>query len=228
MRQLRVFLSLVRWDCILELRRLDAVLNMSLFAVFMLWLASFAVSSNRELQKQLGPLIFWIAILFAGTVGLSRAFLVEQTGGVLTGVLTAPVDHGIFYLAKVAATWLYMMVMELFLLGAYIVLFNFTHWERVPFLFGTMAAFTLGYAAVGIVIAGMTAVIRGGEVVLRVLLFPVLVPMVIAVLEASEMVFPGMSLGESERLSRPLVILIALDTIYLTVGYVLFPRVVEE
>jgi heme exporter protein B len=189
---LRGFLTIVRWDFVLELRRREAVLNMTLFAVLVLFIASYALSDRPGLQAEVGPLILWIAILFAGTVGLSRAFLMERESGALSGILLTPLDAGFFYFAKVAATWLYVMAMEVLLLGAYVVLFNFSLWSRLPLLLATMASFTLAYVAAGSVIAAMTSSLRGGEIVLRILLFPIMIPVVVIAVTGGEAIFPAL------------------------------------
>ena len=224
----RSFLAIVRWDFVLELRRREAVLNMSLFAVLMLFIASYGLSSRSELAPEVGPLFLWITILFAGTVGLSRAFALERSAGALSGVLVSPLDPGVFYLAKVAATWLYVMAMELLVTAAYVILFNFNRWERLPSLLATMAAFTLAYVGAGTVIAAMTTSLRGGEVVLRILLFPIMIPMVLIVIRAAEAVFPDEPPAGAPGLAMTLGKILPLALIYISLGFILFPRVVEE
>ena len=228
MTALRGFLAVVRWDLVLELRRREAVLNMTLFAVLVLFIASYGLSTRGDLLAGFGPLVLWISILFAGTVGLSRAFAVEREAGALTGVLVSPIDPGVFYLAKAAATWLYVMVMGVLVIGAYVVLFNYTAWARLPVLAAILGAFTLPYVAAGTVIAAMTATLRGGEVVLRVLLFPLMVPAVIIVLGAGGWLFPDPALPEAPFPAKPLAGLASLGVMYLCAGYVLFPKVIEE
>jgi len=227
MLQLKGLLAVLFWDLVVEVRRGEAVLSMALFAVLVLFIASYGTSGLPGLEGTFGPLILWIAVLFAGTIGLSRAFLVEKENGALTGVLLSPLDSGAFYLAKVAATWLYVMAVGILLIAAYLVLFNFTRWDRIPFLLLAMGAFTLAYVAAGTIIAGMTSSLRGGEVVLRVLLFPIMIPAVINVLSAGESVFGEPPL-EASRPSKALVALLALAVVYLSAGFVLFPKVVEE
>jgi len=228
MTSLRSLLAVVRWDIIQELRRREAVLNMTLFAVLMLFIASYGLTGRPDLRAEFGPLILWISILFAGTVGLSRAFIVEREGGALTGILVSPLDPGVFYLAKVLATWLYVMLMEVLVAFAYVVLFNFEEWGRIPLLLAIMAAFTLAYVAVGTVIAAMTTSLRGGEVVLRILLFPIMIPVIIIVLRAGEHIFRAEPPPGAQEPWKVLAALLSLGTIYLLVGFVLFPKVVEE
>ncbi len=225
---LRSLLAIVRWDIVRELRRREAVLNMILFAVLMLFIASYGLSGRPDLQAEFGPLVLWISILFAGTVGLSRAFTVEREGGALTGILVSPLDPGVFYLAKVIATWLYVMAMGVLVAAAYVILFNFEEWSRLPLLLATMAGFTLAYVAVGTVIAAMTTSLRGGEVVLRILLFPIMIPVIIIILRAGDRIFSAVPPPGAQAPGKTLAALFALGTIYLLAGFILFPKIVEE
>jgi heme exporter protein B len=244
MLDFRGFLAITRWDLVLELRRREAVLNMTLFAVLILFIASYSLQmsafefaeryrltegdAQAFIREEFGPLILWISILFSGTVGLSRAFAVEKEGGALTGVLISPIDPGSFYLAKALATWIYVMVMELLVLVAYIVLFNFSRWDRLPLLLLSMGLFTISYVAAGTVIAALTHSLRGGEVVLRILLFPIMIPAVIIVTQAGKFVFSPQAPPDALGPGKSLLSLLALGTIYTCIGFVLFPKVVEE
>ena len=229
MFQLRVFLSIVRWDLAVELRRRESTLNMCLFAVLTLFIGSYAVSAMPKLQETFGPIFYWVAIVFSGTVGLSRAFLVEKENGALQGVLMAPIDPGFLYLAKVTATWIYVMAMALLLMASYFVLFRFDRWERIGELIAVTAAFTLAYVAAGVLLAAMTTSLRGGEVVLRILLFPLMVPAIITALKSNEGIFLD---PEFEMVAMSpwicMTALLALAAIYLGGCFLLFAKVVEE
>ncbi len=245
MTSLRVFVCFLRWDLLREIRRREAVLNMILFAVLILFIIDFSIGPVfdvfrnasdpflGDLEGKIGPVFFWMTVLFAGTVGLSHAFAVEREGHSLEGIVLAPVDLGVFYLAKVVATWIYVMLMELCLLGAYILLFNFSDWPRLGPMIAVMGVFSIGYMAAGITLAAMTSVLkRGGEVVLRILLFPLLIPMVYLTLHTPAGTFgvdvTGGLLGRPIELAQYLALILAIDAIYLTAGYLIFPKILED
>lgn len=276
----RLLLALLKWDLLRELRRKETVLNMTLFAVLLLFLVVLGIgallrrsgdelresrkvfekiekleragatekaaaeergqllaSLRKVVQKDLGslvrPVFFWLIILFAGTVGLSQSFAAEREANTLTGVLLSPNEIGYFYLAKVAATWLYVMIMELILLGAFLLLLNISQWSQLGPLVVIMGVFTLGYVACGVLLAAMTTSLRaGGEVVLRILLYPLLIPLVSLTLRVKEATFGAdlASATDSEPLAflRYVGLALAFDAIYLSVGFLLFPKVFEE
>jgi heme exporter protein B len=206
---------------------------MILFALLILFIAQVGLGGGEARAGAAGPVVFWIAILFAGTVGLSQSFAAEREGNTLGGVITAPIDLGVYYLAKVLSTSLYVLVMELVVLLAYAVLFNVSPWGHLLEILLVLAVFTFAYLAIGVVLAAMTSALRGaGEVLLRILLFPLMIPMIWLTLRVSETVFDtviaGGALGPPLSVARFAVLGLAFDALYLTAGYLLFPKVLEE
>lgn len=255
MSGLRQLLSLIRWDLLREVRRPVTLFNMTLLAVLILFAGRIGVEvfatpyvTDREvgLERQgievvrathaFGPIFFWIAVLFAGTVGINQCFAAERKAGGLGGITTAPIDPSTFYLAKVVGTWVYTMTMQILLLGAYIVLFNDSMSSTWPIVLAATASFTIAYVAPGVVLAAMTTTLGGaGEVVLRILLFVIMIPLIMLTLDVSAALFevPGsehalrstnFTLGPTQYLG----IATCFGVIYLCVGYVLFPKVLEE
>ena len=229
----RLFFSLLKWDLLREIRRMEIVLNMSLFAVLMLTIAQLGSGGDSLVVSRVGPVFFWMAVVFTGTVGISQSFAAEREGGLLNGIQLAPIDHGIFYLAKVAATWIYVMAMGLALMGVYILFFNFMRVDLYPALISVMAVFALGYTGVGIILSSMTTALRGGgEIVLRILLLPLMVPVVMLTLMVSEATF-GVTvangiLGPPLELWKYLLTILSLDAIYIVIGYLVFPKIIED
>ncbi len=238
MNQLRTFFSLLRWDIAVELRRKEATLNMCLFAGLMLFVGSYAISGDPDLQDEFGPIFYWLAIVFSGTVGLSRAFMIEKEQGALSGLLLAPVDPGVLYLAKVAATWIYVMFMSGVVLLAYVPLFDyelsgdgFGPWWRLGALGVVTALFVLGYVATGVLVAAMTTGLRGGEVILRTLLFPLMMPAIVIAFAANPRIFHKLETWEIPATWSPWVAAAALGAfaaIYLSSSFLLFGNVMEE
>jgi heme exporter protein B len=229
MQQLRALVAIIRWDVMIELKRRESTLNMSLFAILILFVASYAMSDNRQRLDEFGPIFYWVAIFFAGTVGLARAFFVEREAGALNAILVAPIDVSVFYMAKVIATWLYVMVMATLVLAAYVVLFDFDEWDRLGRILATTAAFVLTYVSIGTLLSAMTMGLRGGEVILRLLLFPLLVPAIVVVYKANEGLFKTSELGLVAAAPwKAIAALLAMAAIYLSSCVLLFPKVVEE
>ncbi len=256
MNALNQVTTLVRWDLVREARRRETILNMTLFAVLILFAGrlgveafarAFVVDLGLPLEKQgqlaeeasrsIGPIFFWIAAIFAGTVGLNHSFAAERERGGLGGIVTAPIDLGLFYIAKVVATWLYVMVMQCALAFAYVVLFNYPAGDTAPMIVMALGSFTLAYVAPGIVLSAMTTSLGGaGEVILRILVFVLMIPLIMLTFEVSGQLFgssfagedgPSLALGDFSP-GDYVVIALAFSAIYLCAGYLLFPKVLEE
>jgi heme exporter protein CcmB len=243
---MRLFFDIVYWDFVREIRRRSAFYNMVLFGLLVLFVINLGLDPLfqlvkaraaddflRVLDQRVGAVVFWVAVVFTGTVGLGQSLAVEREGGSLTGVLLAPIDVGIFYLGKVFATWAYVVLMEVLLLGAYAFLFHFDRPEAILGTLAALATFSLGYVAIGTIIAGMTSALRGGgEVLLRILLFPLIVPLIHMSLHLPAAtlgvdVYAGTG-GPPPPLSMYLWTVGAIDVIYLTTGYLVFPAIFRE
>ena len=233
MNRMTLFLTFIRWDFLRELRRKEIVLNMSLFAMLMLTIAQMGAGGDSAMMKSVGPVFFWMAIVFTGTVGLSQSFASEREGGRLVGIQLSPIDLGVFYLAKVAATWIYIVLMGLALLAVYMLFFNFMRFDLLPALLAVLGVFALGYSGAGIILSSMTTSLRGGgEIVLRILILPLMVPVILLTLQVTEVTFgsqvPGGIIGPPMDLWKYLVTVLSLDAIYITTGYLVFPKIIEE
>lgn len=233
MKELRLFFLLLLWDLRREMRRRETVPNMLLFSLLVLFLARLGVDSEARISGSVGPVFFWVTILFAGTIGLSQSFASEREGGALLGILISPTDMGLFYLAKVAATTIYVFLLEVILLGVHGLLFGFTFVAALPQLLLALALFTLGYMGAGVVLAAMTTTLRGGgEVVLRIVLVPLMIPFLWILLRQSQLFFgaeiAGGVLGGTLEPEHFFTFCAALDAVYLACGFLLFPKVLEE
>ncbi|MEM7234796.1 MAG: heme exporter protein CcmB [Planctomycetota bacterium] len=237
-----LFFKLLRWDFIREMRRKESLLNMILFAILTLFLIQMGAGPLFArlrgipgddffitMTSKLGAVYFWVTVLFSGTVGLNQSFASEREGAAIDGIALSPIDLGIFYLAKVVATWVYVMAMELCLLGGFLILFSHTPAKNLGGLVACLGVFTLGYVALGVTFAAMTSILRGGgEVVLRILLFPLLMPMVYLTLGVPEANFGTSVTTPPTPLGQYLALLGAFDVIYLTSGFLLFPKIFDE
>ena len=185
-------------------------------------LFNFAFDLRVERVQSVAPGVLWVAFTFAGVLALGRAFAREQDRGTLEGLLLAPVDRGAIYLAKLLASLTFMLIVEAASLPAYVGLFNL---ELDWLAFLPVVGFgTLGLAAVGTLLAAMSANTRAREVMLPLLLFPLVVPLLIATVKAT-----AQALGGPAEEGHPwLGLLVAFDAIFIAVSLLVFDFVVES
>jgi heme exporter protein B len=216
-------IAIVWKDIRAELRTKDIFSSTFVFALLAVIVFNFAFELRVPDMKMVAPGIVWVAVSFAGTLGLNRAFAIEQDKGSLAGLLLAPVDRSAIYFGKMLGNLLFMLVVELILLPLVMIFFN------LPLLTGphllVLLLGTLGFAAVGTIFAAIAVNTRAREVFLPILLFPVLVPVLVAGVKLTGGLLDGEALSSLGNWLRLTVIF---DVVFLLVSYLTFDYVVEE
>ncbi len=213
--------AIVAKDLRSELRTRQAWTSMGLFALLTLVVFNFAFDLRVEDMATVGPGALWIAFIFASILGLSRNITVEQDRGPMDRLLVAPVDRSIVYLAKVIGNVIVILVIEAVALPIFALLYN------LPVLQLAIAPITLlgtlGVAAVGTQFAALAANTRARELLTPLLIFPLIVPVVIGAVRATEALLTPIH-GDAPWLG----LLAAFDVIFLSVSAITFQYVVEE
>lgn len=223
MSYLRKVLAIVWKDVRAELRTKDILSSMLVFAGLSVLIFQFAFDLRADNVRLVLPGVLWIAITFAGVLGLNRSFILEQDRGSLEGLLLAPVDRSAIYFGKLIGNLLFIFAVELLLLPLMTVLFNV--WLLSPALLLVLALGTVGYAAVGTLFAALSINTRAREVMLPILLFPVMVPVFVAGVQAVGELLDGETLA---GIMRWIQLLVAYDAIFIAAAMLLFDYVVEE
>src|SRR3954449_1553717 len=120
-RQLR---ALIWKELLVEARSRETVLAGAVFALLVLVVFNLAFDLRVENVSAVAPGVLWVTVTFAGVLALGRAFSRERDRRTLDGLLLAPVDRSALYLAKVLATVLFMLGVEVIAVPAFIALFN--------------------------------------------------------------------------------------------------------
>jgi len=157
-------------------------------------------------------------------LGLGRAFLVERENDCWEALLLTPGDKSAIYLGKLVSSLALMAVVEALVLGLFVVFFDVDFAPALPGLALVIGLGTVGIAAVGTLFAAMTAQVRARELLFPVLLLPVLVPVLLGTVEATEALLLREPLA---AVSHWLKLLVAADVVYLTVGLLTFDVILE-
>lgn len=218
---LDLLLALYWKDLVAELRTREVVNASLVFSLMVLVLFNFAFDLRFERAAAAGPGVLWVTFTFAGVLTLGRAFAREQDRGTLEGLLLAPIDRATLYLAKVLASVTFMVLVEAVSLPAFVALFGVAvDWPLASLV---LLLGTVGFAGIGTLLAAMAANSRAREVLLPLLLFPLVVPVLIATVKAT-----GQALGGPSPDDHPwLGLLVAFDAIFLTVPLLTFEYVLE-
>ena len=166
----------------------------------------------------------WVTFLLAGVLGLDKSFGQERENGCMDGLLLTPVSRGVLYLGKMASNALFLCGVLVLLLPLFSLIFGLNLWGVLAPLALVMAAGVLGFTALGTLLGGLVSTVRGKEVLLPVLLFPLMVPVLIGVVHLTSAIFAGESLSQHGDWIR---LVAGFDVVFVVVSYLIFDFVTE-
>ena len=141
----------------------------------------------------------------------------------MDGLLLAPVDRSAIYFGKAISNLAFMLIVEAIVLPVYSVLYNVNLFRFD--LIGVILLGSIGYTAVGTLLAAMSVQTRTRDVLLPILLFPVAIPVLLSAVKASSGLLAG---AEMSEIMTPINILIVYDVIFIAIAFMVFDFVVEE
>ena len=222
MRSLNKVWAIVLKDLSLEKRSREMLSSMVIFALIVILIFSFSFDLRVERASQVAPGVLWVAITFAGMLGLARSFVLERDQGCLDGLLLCPVDRGVLYWGKMIGNLIFITMTEVVILPLCFALFNLVF---RPLLLPVVLLGTVGFSAVGTIVSAMSVHARAREVMLPILLFPLVLPILIAAVKLTGGVLDELPLSEMKNW---LQLLVGFDVIFAVVAYLAFDYVVEE
>ena len=222
MNTIRSALTIVWKDMIAEWRTKEMFSSMFVFILLVIVIFKFSFDLRISNATLLVPGILWAALTFAGTLQLGRAASLEVEDAHVDGLLLAPVPRSSIYVGKALGNLLFMSITELIMLPIFSALFNLNLFR--PLILLAIFLGTIGFASVGTLLSTMAAHSRAREVMLPVLLFPIVLPVVIAAVKLTAGVIDG---GTWQELVMWVRFLIAFDIVFLVVSLMTFRFVVE-
>lgn len=219
----KAMFAVVWKDLVSELRGKELISAMLVFALLVIFVFNFALELDPKTRSALTAGIIWVTILFAGNLGLNRSMAVEKDRGCLDGLLLAPVDRTAIYFGKSLANWIFMLIVAIIVLPIYSILYNTNIIS--PGLLLIILLGSEGYIAIGTLLASMSVQARTREILLPILLFPVILPVLIAAVKASAGILNGFPYADIQTWVN---LLIVYDIIFTSVAFMVFDFVVEE
>ncbi len=217
---------LLLWkDLLLELRRRDSLLTMFFFGTLLLFVFHFYFDLAPERVAEMAPALLWLAFLFTGTLGLAQLFQPERENHCLDALLLSPLDRGALFLAKSGFNLVLMIVVEIVVIPLFWILFNLRSWNLLPQLFLVTLLGTIGFCVLGTITSAITLRARARELLLPLVLFPLMIPVILATIRCMENVLRTGEFGDAIPWLR---LLLSFDVIFLTLGILIFDRVIES
>jgi heme exporter protein B len=220
---LKAMFAVVEKDLAAEFRSRELFSAMLVFSLIIILIFNFALELDPVIRQKVTAGVLWTTFAFAGTLGLNRSLAIEKDRGCMDGLLLAPVDRSAIYFGKVISNLAFMLIVEVFILPVYGVLYGVNLFQ--PGLLAVILLGSIGYTSVGTLISTMTVQTRTRDVLLPILLFPVVIPVLLASVKASSGYLSG---AEFSEILTPLNILIVYDVIFIAIAFMVFDFVVEE
>jgi heme exporter protein B len=213
-------------DLIVEARSRELAYTTIFFAVACVLVFAFSFVREGRVIDGVPAGILWVTVTFSGTLALTRAFERERQGETLRALLLAPVERASVYLGKLLGLVLLMLAVEIIIVPLVGLLFD-APLGRAPWLLaGLLVTGTIGLASVGTLFAAMLVRAHSRDVLLPVLLYPVVVPVVIAGAVGTGAIFavePDLAFAQAW-----LAMLVFFDAVFLTLALWTFGAVMSE
>jgi heme exporter protein B len=177
----------VAWkDLRIELRSKEIVYTMAFFGALIVVIYSFAFPLKPELVRAAVPGMLWVAIAFAGTVGLGRAFDRERENDTMRALLLAPIPRLSVFLGKAMSVAVLALAVAVVCAPLLALLLNAPLFAEPGPIALALVLGAIGFAIVGSVFAATLLKVRSRDVLLPVILYPILIPLFVAGTHATE------------------------------------------
>ncbi len=178
-------------DLRLEWRSKDAINSMLFFALLVVVVFSFSFDPNAEESRQIAGGLVWVAVLFAAVVALNQTWVRELRNQVLDAYRVSPAPANSLFLAKALGNFIFVAVLEMLMTPLFIMFYKLRPlgpaWQLIPLaVLGTWAI-----VVNGTFFAAMSLRARSREIMLPLLLFPVTIPALLALVNATTAILTG-------------------------------------
>ncbi|MFC1904463.1 heme exporter protein CcmB [Chloroflexota bacterium] len=219
---LQVF-SIMWKDILSELRTKEIITAVLVFSLLVLVIFNFAFDPGTDTTGLVAPGVLWVALNFAGILGLNRIFAIEKENSCIEGLMLCPVDRAVIYWGKLAGSFIFMFSVAFVVTPIFLALSNLPLF--LPRLVLVIALAILGFATVGTLFSALSINTRARDIMLPILFLPIVVPVIIAAVKATAVVLAQRPWGDTLIWIQ---IMIAFDIIYLVAATLVFEFVIEE
>jgi heme exporter protein B len=176
-------LSVARKDLAIEFRTKESLNAAGSFSIVILLLFSFAFDPTAEEMKSYSGGLLWICFAFAGALIFNRGFARELPNECLDALLASPISAASLIVGKAMTSAVLLLLVEAVSLFVFGFFYNIQWWHQPFALLGVCIFSTWGVSMVGAVFGALTVNLRTRELMLPVLIYPLLIPLLIAAIE---------------------------------------------
>jgi heme exporter protein B len=219
----RKMLAITWKDILSEFRSREIIISVLVFTILVIIIFNFAFGSTAATMKITAPGMLWVTFTFAGVLSLNRSFIMEREEGCIEGLMVSPVSREVIYAGKMVGSFIFLLIVEIVALPTFAFLFNLN--VLTPQIITTTFLATLGFVSCGTLFSALAVKTKARELVLPILFLPIMVPVIIAAVKASQLALNGKSWGD---LATWLGIIGSFDAVFLVVSFWMFNFVIEE
>lgn len=213
------------WKDLTTERRSKAGFNAVVsLGVTILVLFGFALGPDAQMLRDAAAGALWLAVLFAGVLAFNRSYQVELDGGALESLLLYPGARWAIFAGKFIANLIFVLAMLVVVTAVGIVLFQVRIPPDWPSIVVIMLLGVVGLVALGTFYAAMSSRSRAREVLLPLLLYPMLIPVLLASMEATKAFLHGDLMQQAGAWMQMLGLF---DIIFLIATFLAFEHVIE-
>jgi len=210
-------------ELLLQWRTRAQAIAVFVFGATSLLLFSFAIGPSAALRQYAGGFL-WLGLLLSSTLTLSEAFHAEMENHALEGLLLLPVSARVLFYSKALANTIQLVMLGIALVPVMVVLYD-AGTTRILTILLIIVLGSAGVSAPGTLYSAMTSQARAKQTLLPLLLFPLIVPVLLASVKATSLAI----LGDPMEQSRSwILLLLSFNGIYWSLCGLLFDRVVED
>ena len=215
----------IAWkDLTAERRSKAGFYSVAALGITILVLFGFALGPDTRALHDAAVGALWLAVFFAGVLTFNRSYQVELDGGAFDTLLLYGGGRWTIFTGKLLANLAFVMMMLVIVLIVGAVLFQVQVPAQWPTLLAVLALGVIGLVTLGTFYAAMASRSRAREVLLPLLLFPMMVPVLLAAIQASKALFGADLMQESGAWMR---LLVAYDLVFLIITHLAFEYVIE-
>jgi heme exporter protein B len=209
---LRQILTIAGKDLRSEFRTKEALNASIAFSVVILVLFSFAFDPTSDQLTEFSGGLVWLVFSFAGTLVLNRSFSRETQNDCLDGLLAAPISASSLFLGKSLANFVLLMLIELVSLPVFGLFYNIRWTRQLAPLLGVLVLGTWALTAIGTFFSALTVNLRIRELMLPMLVYPLMIPALMASMTVTTVLLNGTPLGAEQIF--PVRMLVAFDIVF--------------
>lgn len=191
------YLAILRRDLVLALRRRSDIFSTLFFFVIVVSLFPLGIGPEMDTLRLIAPGVVWVAALLASMLALERLFSIDYADGTLEQMILAPQPLFVLVLGKVTAHWL-ITGLPLVLMAPLLGLQYDLSLQALKVLLYSLLMGTPALSLIGAIGAGLTLGLRGGGILVSLLVLPLCIPVLIFGAGAVEASVSG--LGEAGHL----------------------------